>query len=199
MLSFMPSAGAASARMAAAEITAAITGRRWMTAAHRSAAGLEECPLRPVSPPAGSAAGPGRGRPAARRSRSRDGRASRVPVKPSSAGSRVSEPSTVIATVADAATATPLSSDIRNTSSPSIPIVTVTPAISTLRPAVLIAVTTAVLPGWDDPPGPPRAPSARAGRPAVAAGPGFAVSPAGAIPSSSFLSASRNLVTMNSA
>ena len=48
-------------------------------------------------------------------------------------------PSTVIATVAAAATATPFSSGIRSTSRPSIPIATIAPTVSTLRPAVLIA------------------------------------------------------------
>ena len=49
-----------------------------------------------------------------------------------------------MATVADAAMATPLSSDWRRTSSPSIPMITVVPAMTTVRPAVLMAVTVAV-------------------------------------------------------
>ena len=48
-----------------------------------------------------------------------------------------------MATVAAAATATPLSSDWRSTSSPSMPITTVVPAVSTETPAVRIAVTAA--------------------------------------------------------
>ena len=71
-----------------------------------------------------------RRRPRSRGSRNRDGLASRVPVKPSSAGSSVSEPSTTIATVAAAATATPFISDSRSTSRPSMPITTVVPATS---------------------------------------------------------------------
>ena len=74
---------------------------------------------------------------------SREGRASRRPVNPSSAGSSVSEAITVMATVAAAAIATPFSSVWRNTSSPSIPMTTVVPAVSTARPAVRIAMTTA--------------------------------------------------------
>src|SRR5712692_6569062 len=82
MLSFMPSAGAASARMAAVETTAAITGRRWIIAAHRAAAGEEA--ERVFARRSRLASG----------SRSRGGLASLVPVKPSSAGSRVRAPST---------------------------------------------------------------------------------------------------------
>ena len=67
-----------------------------------------------------------------------------MPVKPSRAGSSVSEPSTVIATVVAAAIATPFSRVWRSTSSPSMPMTTVVPAVSTARPAVRIAVTTAV-------------------------------------------------------
>ena len=79
MLIFMLSAGAASARMTAADAAAAITGRRWTTAAHRSRqAGPER--LRPLSPRLFLRA-------------NLEGFASRVPVKPSRAGSRVSEPS----------------------------------------------------------------------------------------------------------
>ena len=74
---------------------------------------------------------------------SRDGLASRVPVKESSAGSSVSEAITVMATVAAAAIATPFSSAWRSTSSPSMPMTTVVPAVSTARPAVRMAVTTA--------------------------------------------------------
>jgi hypothetical protein len=74
---------------------------------------------------------------------SRDGRACRVPVKESSAGSSVSEAITVMATVAAAAIATPFSSGWRSTSSPSMPMTTVAPAVSTARPAVRMAVTTA--------------------------------------------------------
>ena len=73
----------------------------------------------------------------------RDGLASRVPLKPSRAGSRVSEASSTMATVAAAATATPFSSAWRRMSRPSIPITTVVPATSTDRPAVRIAVTAA--------------------------------------------------------
>ena len=46
-------------------------------------------------------------------------------------------------TVAAAATATPFSSGWRSTSRPIIPITTVEPAISTVRPAVRMAVTAA--------------------------------------------------------
>ena len=60
-------------------------------------------------------------------------------MKPSSAGSRVTEPRTTIATVAAAATATPFISDSRSTSRPIMPITTVVPATSTERPAVRIA------------------------------------------------------------
>jgi hypothetical protein len=49
-----------------------------------------------------------------------------------------------MATVAAAAMATPLSSDWRKTSSPSIPMITVVPAMTTVRPAVFMAVTVAV-------------------------------------------------------
>ena len=164
MLSFMPSAGAASTRSKPAETTAASTGRRCTTAAQRSAAGI--LPERMTPRPSRSRTGWSRRaerRRSAVGSRSRDGLPSRVPVKPSSAGSRVSEPSTVIATVAAAATATPFSSCWRSTSRPSMPIATVVPAVSTERPAVRIAVT------------------------AAASG------------SSPERSASRNLVTMNSA
>ena len=66
-----------------------------------------------------------------------------VPVKDSSAGSSVSDAITVIATVAAAAIATPFSSGCRSTSSPSMPMTTVVPAVSTARPAVRIAATTA--------------------------------------------------------
>ena len=49
-----------------------------------------------------------------------------------------------MATVAAAAMATPLSSDWRRTSNPSIPMITIVPAMTTVRPAVLIAVTVAL-------------------------------------------------------
>ncbi len=55
----------------------------------------------------------------------------------------MSEARTVIATVAAAAIATPFSRAWRSTSSPSIPMTTVVPAVSTDRPAVRIAVTIA--------------------------------------------------------
>ena len=48
-----------------------------------------------------------------------------------------------MATVAAAATATPVSSGWRSTSRPIIPITTVAPAITTVRPEVRIAVTAA--------------------------------------------------------
>ncbi len=48
-----------------------------------------------------------------------------------------------MATVAAAAMATPFISDSRSTSSPSIPMITVVPAISTVRPAVRMASTAA--------------------------------------------------------
>ena len=48
-----------------------------------------------------------------------------------------------MATVAAAATATPFSSGWRSTSRPIMPITTVAPAISTVRPAVRIEVTAA--------------------------------------------------------
>ena len=116
--------------MNAADTTVASTGCRWTTPAQRSAA----CFLWPeravkTLPP--------------RKVFSRDVRASLVPVKPSSAGSSVSEAMTVIATVTAAAIATPFSSDWRSTSSPSMPMTTVVPAVSTARPAVRIAVTIA--------------------------------------------------------
>ncbi len=131
MLSCMLSAGTASTRTTAADTTAASTGRRCTTPAQRSAAGRR----------AGSA---GRGRARSHRGGLiRDGLPSRVPVKPSSAGSSVSDPSTVIATVAAAATATPFISDWRSTSRPIIPITTVVPATSTDRPAVRIAMAVA--------------------------------------------------------
>ena len=53
-----------------------------------------------------------------------------------------------MATVAAAAMATPLSIDWRRTSSPSIPMITVVPAMTTVRPAVLIAVTAALSGSW---------------------------------------------------
>ncbi len=110
---------------------AAITGWRWMTPAHRSAAGSLGSPERVVLPriQAGGL--------------TRDGLASRVPLKPSRAGSRVSEASRTMATVAAAATATPFSRAWRRMRRPSIPITTVVPATSTDRPAVRIAVTAA--------------------------------------------------------
>src|SRR6266516_2362041 len=94
MDSFMASAGAARMRMNAADTTVASTGCRWTTPAQRSAA----CffwPERVVKtlPP--------------RKVFSLDVRASLVPVKPSSAGSSVSEAMTVMATVTAAAIATP--------------------------------------------------------------------------------------------
>jgi hypothetical protein len=55
----------------------------------------------------------------------------------------VPEASTAMATVAAAAIATPFSRAWRSTSSPSMPMTTVVPAVSTARPAVCIAVTTA--------------------------------------------------------
>jgi hypothetical protein len=128
--SFMPSAGAASARMMPVEMTVASTGRRWMTPAHRCAAGIfaERFSV---------------ARRFRRRPSSLDRFARRVPENPSSAGSRVSEPSRTMATVAAAATATPFSSGWRSTSRPIMPMTTVVPAITTVRPAVRIAVTTA--------------------------------------------------------
>ena len=66
-------------------------------------------------------------------------------MKPSSAGSSVSEAITVMATVAAAAIATPFSSAWRSTSSPSMPMTTVVPAVSTARPAVRIVMTSASL------------------------------------------------------
>ena len=128
--SFMPSAGAARARMMPVDTTVASTGRRWMTPAHRCAAG--------VFAERTAVADRSRGRPS-----SLDRLARRVPENPSSAGSRVSEPSRTMATVAAAATATPFSSGWRSTSRPIMPITTVEPAISTVRPAVRIAVTAA--------------------------------------------------------
>ena len=77
-----------------------------------------------------------------------DGRASRTPANPSSAGSKVSAASTVMATVAEAATATPLSRGWRRISSPSMPMTTVVPAVSTDVPAVRIDVTTAAAGSW---------------------------------------------------
>ena len=116
--------------MNAAEATVASTGCRWTTPAQRSAAGRSFLPERPNTLPP-------------RKVFSRDGRASLAPLKPSRAGSSVSEAITVIATVTAAAIATPFSSDWRSTSSPSMPMTTVVPAVSTARPAVRIAVTSA--------------------------------------------------------
>ncbi len=139
MLSFMVRAGAARSRISPPEANAASAGRRWIMVAHRSAAGRRAAcvPGWPAAPPDGRP-------PSHRGSLSREALASRVPVKPSRAGSRVSEPSRTMATVADAATATPLSSVWRKTSNPSIPMITVVPATTTVRPAVLIAVTAAL-------------------------------------------------------
>ena len=125
-----------------------------MTAAQRSAHGDDDCAERTLVAPFACPLVFRRG------SRIRDGLARRVPVKPSSAGSRVREPRTVIATVAAAATATPFISDSRSTSSPIMPITTVVPATSTERPAVRIACTaasSAVLARGGDPPEPPAA------------------------------------------
>jgi hypothetical protein len=128
--SFMPSAGAARARMMPVDTTVASTGRRWIMPAHRCAAGIfSERP---------AVAGWFR-----RQRSSLDRLARRVPENPSSAGSRVSEPTSTMATVAAAAIATPFSSGWRSTSRPIIPITTVVPAISTVRPAVRIATTAA--------------------------------------------------------
>ena len=60
-------------------------------------------------------------------------------MNPSNAGSRVRAASTVMATVAAAATATPFISGWRSTSRPSMPMTTVVPAVSTDRPAVRMA------------------------------------------------------------
>jgi len=143
MLSFIPSTGAASARMTTADAAAASTGRRWTTAAHRSASGTRRAPS---AGRASTRVDPERLRELSPRRNTRaslDGFASRVPVNPSSAGSRVSEPARTHPTVAAAAIATPFISGCRSTSRPSVAMITVAPAKRTARPAVDIAVTTA--------------------------------------------------------
>ena len=64
-------------------------------------------------------------------------------MKPSSAGSKVSEASMVSATVTVAATAAPSRNDRPSANWPSSATTTVRPANSTARPAVLTAVTAA--------------------------------------------------------
>ncbi len=65
------------------------------------------------------------------------------PKKPSSAGSRVSDASTVVATANEEATATPYRKDSPRANRPSRAMHTVIPAKSTARPEVSIAVTVA--------------------------------------------------------
>ncbi len=65
------------------------------------------------------------------------------PKNPSSAGSRVSEATTVVATLREAATATPYRNDRPSANRPSSAMQTVMPANSTARPEVSSAVTVA--------------------------------------------------------
>ena len=71
-----------------------------------------------------------------------------VPTKPSSAGSRVTAASTVTATTDAAPMPSPLMKASPIASMPSRAMMTVSPANTTARPAVSIAVTTAVSGSW---------------------------------------------------
>ena len=120
--------GAAMASISARETSASSFGRR---SSSRDQRAQPAAPGVPVSP-----------RPSCARSRRGS---TRSPKKPSSAGSSVSEASTVVATLSDAATATPYRNDRPRANSPSRAMQTVMPANSTARPEVSTAVTDRLL------------------------------------------------------